>query len=837
VERSSVHIAVLVVADDPATVDLAGATFLADKVTGAGHRVVAQEVVERDESSIRDQLARWVTQGHIDVIVAAGAGEAASAALAPLVTRPIAGLTDQLRLLARDRGSADKPVAARASSKFVFLLPPEIGALGATLNQLVLPQLDSTAERNLVGDMPRFKPAEGVPQTIAAEKTVTGAGVAPKLPAVVREKRKTGANVIARRDDPTKQTRIEDPTKPVELEPRGRMRTAANDAPTRPHIDLASMLPPVPPGADDPDTNDEPALLDGPASRTGQPARARDAVATAKPAPGSTDVTKIAPAPTGRPGMVTPPAGQPTTAPLPKLATPPAGQPSTAPLPKLATPPAGVPKLAPAEPVTPLPSLKPARSFAETIKPATKPAEPGKPLPSIKPPATVKPVHAPAATPPHATPATPAAREARPAPSRSPVAEPPRVAEPPPVAAPPPPAAESPIDVVRPADLEAAAAEEAIDAASSADLIEAATADFEEVATPPRPPAVPPRVPPRPATPPPVAATNGVTVRPPTGPVPVVPSRPATGPAAIVPAVATSAAQMPPIVQPELLDLREGTQKKRRPRTGTAIVRSRSRAPILMYLALAAAAVAGFLAVVHFLPRATENTARVDQPPPAGSDGATAEPAGSALAGSDQAAGSDVAEAGSADAGSADAGSADNDIDIEPPPPHDTVSAHPTHATARPPTHVTAAHTAPTHATHEATPAPAETTKTEPPAEDGCDEVSCVLDKYARACCAKYKPADDAFHPKGTVPDALDKAMVHAGIEKVKPKVVSCGEKIAVKGTVKLAITVAPAGTISQISVAEAPDAALGECVKAAVKRATFGKSVNGASFTYPFAF
>jgi outer membrane biosynthesis protein TonB len=123
------------------------------------------------------------------------------------------------------------------------------------------------------------------------------------------------------------------------------------------------------------------------------------------------------------------------------------------------------------------------------------------------------------------------------------------------------------------------------------------------------------------------------------------------------------------------------------------------------------------------------------------------------------------------------------------------------------------------------------------PDEDGCDEVSCVMEKYARACCAKYKPAQEAFHPKGEVPDALDKAMVKAGIEKVKPKVVACGEKIAAKGTVKLAITVAPEGGISAISVSEAPDAALGDCVLAAVKRATFGKSVNGASFTYPFAF
>ena len=87
------------------------------------------------------------------------------------------------------------------------------------------------------------------------------------------------------------------------------------------------------------------------------------------------------------------------------------------------------------------------------------------------------------------------------------------------------------------------------------------------------------------------------------------------------------------------------------------------------------------------------------------------------------------------------------------------------------------------------------------------------------------------------MPDALDKAMVNTGIEKVKPKVIACGEKSPAKGTVKLAITVAPAGNISDISVSESPDPALGHCVLAAVKRASFGKSVNGASFTFPFAF
>src|SRR3569623_1779350 len=206
VERSSVHIAVLVVAEGPATVALAAATFLSDRVGSAGHRGGAQEIVEANESAIRDQLARWVSQGHIDVVLSVGAGAPAVAALGPLVTSPLQGLTAQLRLLARDRGGEGKPAAARCGGKFVFLLPAEIVALGPALNQLVLPQLDSTQPRHLVGEMPRH---QGVPRELPSEKTASGAGLVPQLPAQ-REKRKT-ANVIARCElaDPTKQPVID----------------------------------------------------------------------------------------------------------------------------------------------------------------------------------------------------------------------------------------------------------------------------------------------------------------------------------------------------------------------------------------------------------------------------------------------------------------------------------------------------------------------------------------------------------------------------------------------------------------------------------------------------
>ncbi|CAN5510308.1 hypothetical protein BH11MYX1_BH11MYX1_40620 [soil metagenome] len=120
------------------------------------------------------------------------------------------------------------------------------------------------------------------------------------------------------------------------------------------------------------------------------------------------------------------------------------------------------------------------------------------------------------------------------------------------------------------------------------------------------------------------------------------------------------------------------------------------------------------------------------------------------------------------------------------------------------------------------------------PEDPTCDEVSCVLEKYARSCCARYKPVE-TFKPGQT--DVLDKVMVKQGIEGVKPRVIACGEKFAAKGTVKIAVSVAPAGGVKDTSVADAPDPELGKCVAQALRAATFAKTTKGGTFTYPFVF
>ncbi|MBL9017431.1 MAG: hypothetical protein JNL83_24800, partial [Myxococcales bacterium] len=128
--------------------------------------------------------------------------------------------------------------------------------------------------------------------------------------------------------------------------------------------------------------------------------------------------------------------------------------------------------------------------------------------------------------------------------------------------------------------------------------------------------------------------------------------------------------------------------------------------------------------------------------------------------------------------------------------------------------------------------------------EDGCDEVSCILDKYKAACCARFKPAEPPQDPKPAdepppsgLPAKLDKLMVQEGMAQIKPAVIACGERAAAKGTVKIAVKVSGSGKVVSASATESPDPALGSCVAAAVKLAKFPETDDGGSFNYPFAF
>jgi TonB family protein len=261
-------------------------------------------------------------------------------------------------------------------------------------------------------------------------------------------------------------------------------------------------------------------------------------------------------------------------------------------------------------------------------------------------------------------------------------------------------------------------------------------------------------------------------------------------------------------------------------------VKTRRKSKAGTIIALLLAAGIGFAAVVYVVPHFTEQkapqTAQVDEPAPPPPTPVIEQPAAPPPAEVEiDAAVADMAEP----------------TPPEPTPPEPTPTTKPVTKPATKPTGaVTKPDTKPTGAVTkpdtkpDATPVPKPDPT--PPAEDGCDEVGCVLSKYDRPCCERYKPQSTDLKPRtGGIPEELDRAMVRSAVEKVKPAVVQCGEKAGVKGTVKIAVEVAPEGKVTSADVTESPDTALGSCVATALKKAQFGKSVNGGSFTYPFVF
>ena len=86
--------------------------------------------------------------------------------------------------------------------------------------------------------------------------------------------------------------------------------------------------------------------------------------------------------------------------------------------------------------------------------------------------------------------------------------------------------------------------------------------------------------------------------------------------------------------------------------------------------------------------------------------------------------------------------------------------------------------------------------------------------------------------------EGLDRAAISAGIASVKAKVVACGDANPnASGKVKAKVTVAPEGRVTSVAIESTPDAKLGSCVADALQKATFKKTGEGGSFSYPFVF
>ena len=820
----TVQLGILAIAKDPAHADLADVEIVTSRATAAGHRVLATHVVGDDQAAIREALERWIADPTLDVVIVLGGADsdAVSSAMSPLVGHVLPGFTDLFRYLFFQEAGASAMLsaaeAARCTDTFVFVLP---GAVAAAMDKLILPQFDpTTTPKNLVGQMPRLRAerdnapvatsdeqsaGHGVPREVKPEKTQGGSGVSARLPAMPAPKRdpkRTGANVISRNPAP-----IDPPTKPIELA-RLEQEIAASQAKedvTR-RTDLQKLLPKVPPGADELDDDEAGDDVTHADIIAAPPAKPFTIPAIAKPAP----IARITPVP----AQLAKPADRATPVPTGKT-----------PLPSLnRTVPA---KSVEARPVEAKRDSKPVlEPTAEGVAPVTiqprkrDEANKSAPVPA-KPNGAAK--HAPEVN------ADEALTKQRPVVElvdEAVTSTKPRTS--------------GTFGVLSDADLEPIDADSA-----SADLDAlraAATAQSDEAPTVSRAEPVRVKVP----TTPPVTLVTAV----PPAPAPAAPrTRPPTSPPAPAPRTRppTSPPAKPTTIPPPAATAADAPRA--RPATTPPVPRETSELPrgtfnypvqqrgmhwaikLLLVLIVLGAGFGGF--VFFFREKLTGARGASD-----GAQQATREIDAAVVA---------TVEVDAAAEPAIDAASDEPEIEMAPTPAGSATQRPPRGERSRtdrtkPPTDKPPPVTPETvDAGVAALPTPPTGPSNTPPGagDDECDETACVLSKYEKPCCEKYRPVEstDLTVRAGGVPETLDKTMVRTGVNGVKPKVQKCGEKIAVKGTVRVAMTVSPEGAVTDASVADAPDPALGECVVAAMRLAKFGKSVSGAQFTYPFVF
>src|SRR5262249_58492840 len=82
----------------------ASGKYVADRLTEVGHRIAARAIVKDSELVIRAQLAQWIADPGVDVVIATGGTgvtprDVTPEALAPLVTKAIPGFGELFRWL------------------------------------------------------------------------------------------------------------------------------------------------------------------------------------------------------------------------------------------------------------------------------------------------------------------------------------------------------------------------------------------------------------------------------------------------------------------------------------------------------------------------------------------------------------------------------------------------------------------------------------------------------------------------------------------------------------------------------------------------------------------
>ena len=146
------HIAVLTISDTRTLATDSSGALLAERLTGAGHRLAGRAIVTDDVSAIRAQLEAWIADPAIDVVLTTGGTglskrDVTPEAVRPLFRREIEGFAVLFHMAShRTVGVAtlqSRALAGQAGDTFVFCLPGSNGACRDGWDEILALELDS----------------------------------------------------------------------------------------------------------------------------------------------------------------------------------------------------------------------------------------------------------------------------------------------------------------------------------------------------------------------------------------------------------------------------------------------------------------------------------------------------------------------------------------------------------------------------------------------------------------------------------------------------------------------------------------------------------------------
>lgn len=162
-----VAVAVATISDTRTAQNDTSGDALAERITAAGHRLVARELVRDDADAIERLLRRWIEDPSIDAVITSGGTGITGRDVTPeaferVVEKRIEGFGELFRMLSYQKiGTStmqSRALAGVAGGTYLFALPGSPGAVKDAWDDILVWQLDARHRPcNLVELMPRLQ--------------------------------------------------------------------------------------------------------------------------------------------------------------------------------------------------------------------------------------------------------------------------------------------------------------------------------------------------------------------------------------------------------------------------------------------------------------------------------------------------------------------------------------------------------------------------------------------------------------------------------------------------------------------------------------------------------